>query len=224
MKRFEWICGLLLTAVIPTSAQPAFQNLDFESANIPPLGGRVPFADVFPGWTGYIRTTQAAYVDVNAIPLGEGISIVGPNSFFPTLEGDYSAILQVVYPATATFAQTGLIPATAQSLQMKVWASTRDELGVTIGGQNIAMVPLQVTTAYTVYGGDIAAFAGEVEELRIGFGPIPTYSFGFMELDSMEFSSMAIPEPRNLHLVTGAFFLAILFAKRWRLKGQHKSF
>jgi hypothetical protein len=98
---------------------------------------------------------------------------------------------------------------------MKIGALSPEELGVTIGGQNILMVPLQVRTNYTLYGGDITAFAGQVEEFRFGFD---SAIFGsFLELDSIEFSPEAIPEPRSLSLITGAFFLAIAFARRGRM-------
>jgi hypothetical protein len=143
----------------------------------------------------------------------------------PTLEGNYSALLPSVLlansgPFSTAIAQAGLIPAAAQSLQMKIQMRTPEELSVAIGGHNIAMFPLQVTSNYTLYGGDIAAFAGQIEELRIMNHAVPQGSFFGLVVDSIEFSPETIPEPRSLSLITGAFFLAIHIAKRRRLKGR----
>jgi hypothetical protein len=250
MKKLDWvalICGLLLSAVNPGSAQPAFQNLDFESANVPivpidRLGESASFSNAFPGWTGYFGDSPATYANHNNYTLGSyGISILGPNWIYegthPIFEGNYSAILQSGFTppfggggASAVIAQTGLIPDIVQSVQMKIRISQSccapvlvpplDQLGVTVSGVNIVMVPLQVTPTYTLYGGDISLFAGQVQELQIAALPRPQAVEVSLLLDSIEFSPEAIPEPRSLSLITGAFFLAIHIAKRRRLKAS----
>jgi len=236
--RLVLVCGFLSTAISPCSAQPAFQNLDFESANVPDISfGQYPpslaFSNVFPGWTGYIGTQQIPFAGENAFTTGApNIAILTRNytrsADIPVFAGNYSAVLQAgllpPYDASsivsAAIVQTGLIPATARSIQITVrdleGMPALDALGVTVGGQNIVMVPLQVTpgyTGYTVCAGDISAFSGQVDELRIEAHPIiPHDSNASLELDSIQFSLAAVPEPPSLNLATGAFLLAFLFA------------
>lgn len=242
MNKHVWVAlfsGLMSMAVGTGFAQPAFQNLDFESANVPvvpagQLGSYVPFSDAFPGWTGYLGTQQVATALEDNLTLGApNISILAPNwSYFPGLlpiiEGNYSALLQAGYNPgftpieSAAIAQTGMIPATAQSIEMKILpdhnAPMVDELRVTVGGQNIVMVPLQVAATYTLYGGDISAFAGQVEELRIAALPTPQFYNTTLELDSIVFSGLAVPEPSSFGIGIAALFIAVLIARRKWLK------
>src|SRR5262245_7501688 len=77
MKKFArvaLICGLLL-AVSSGSAQPAFQNLDFESANIVGQSFAALFSDAFPGWTGFfgfgtVSQNQVPLVEIDGLKLG----------------------------------------------------------------------------------------------------------------------------------------------------------
>ncbi len=241
MKKYAWVAlvsGLLLMAVSHGSAQLTFQDLDFESANVPvvpagQLGSFVAFSDAFPGWTGYLGTQQTASAGEDILTLGApNISILAPNWAYnesiPIIEGNYAAVIQAGEfppnaPESAAIAQSGLVPVTAQSIEMKIqqlaqYAPLLDELRVTVGGQNIVMVPLQVAATYTLYGGDISAFAGQVEELRIAALPVPQDSNSSFQLDSIEFSGLAVPEPGSLSIGSAAFFAAVLFAQRKQLK------
>src|SRR5436190_4300365 len=110
-------------------AQGTFQNLDFENAILPVLpsgqsGGFVSSANGIPGWTAYYGSIQTPQIIHNGLSLGAvNISILGPNwNFFPTLEENYSVVLQSglvasTTPTPAAIGQTGTIPATALSLQ-----------------------------------------------------------------------------------------------------------
>jgi hypothetical protein len=75
------------------------------------------------------------------------------------------------------------------------------------------MVALANTPNYTLYGGDITAFAGLNAELRIAALATPTYPFSAFAFDSISFSDQAVPEPGALCLIgLGALFLG------WRLR------
>jgi hypothetical protein len=114
--RLVLVCGFLLTAISPCSAQPAFQNLDFESAHVPDVpvgvyGSGVAFGDAFPGWTGYIGTQQTPFVNENIFSTGAAnISILTRDYTYsadiPVFAGNYSAVLQagLLPPYTASLA------------------------------------------------------------------------------------------------------------------------
>jgi len=66
---------------------------------------------------------------------------------------------------------------------------------VTLGGQTISMLPMTTFPSYTLYGGDISSFAGQVATLSVTEAapahglPYPSYLF----LDDIRF--VTIPEP-----------------------------
>jgi len=197
-----------------------FQNLDFESANLSPIplgqfGGFVPITNALSGWTGYLGATQVTQVLQDNLTLGSGsIDILGPDWAFggsSVIDGQYSVELQPGLNNTpsafaATIAQIGMIPITAKSLQFKK-APTEDPFSVTIGGQAISMIPLQNSSTYILYGGDISIFAGLTEELRMSALP---GTFGF-SLDDIVFSPSSVPEPNTLGLIALG---ALLFSLR----------
>jgi hypothetical protein len=69
---------------------------------------------------------------------------------------------------------------------------------VTVGGQTVNMTPLQAFPSYTLYGGNISAWAGHgatlsiTEELPDG---LPGQSPSVLELDNIFFSTQSVPEP-----------------------------
>lgn len=80
------VCSLLLyLSCASTLFAQAFQNLDFEDANLSPIsegeyGGLVPITDAIPYWTGYFNTKQVSQVLQNNLTLGApSIDILGPN-------------------------------------------------------------------------------------------------------------------------------------------------
>ncbi len=164
----------LLTA-LPARAQGAFQNLNFEAAIVP--GG--PF---LPGWS-----YSAPFLTYDNFGSGSSLVILIDSNGFPPLQGKYSVILlggsDYGYNGPVSISQTGLLPAYTRSIQMEV----AFPLGnvdiepwiVKMGGQTIPMAPVQVCSNYTIYGGDISAFAGKVETLTITQEP-PPYQFPFL--------------------------------------------
>lgn len=210
-------CLILLCVALPAQGQGTFENLDFESANIagyPVNSSHVPITLAIPGWSGFYGTNQTSDVWYDGVSLGGVmISVVDSNVAqygFSPLQGKFSAALfggigGIGTPLAATISQTGLVPAGTKSLQA-IWWSEDGNPVVTLGGQTINMVPLASYPTYTLYGGDISSFAGEVETLSITEPPPAQGSPSMLELDNIQFSDQAIPEPG----VFGLFALGAL--------------
>jgi hypothetical protein len=85
--------------------------------------------------------------------------------------------------------------------------SAGNGFAVTLGGQTLDMVALQVFSSYTLYGANISSFSGQTEQLSITAPP--TASPNEVELDDIVFSSSPIPEPGVLGLSSlGVLLLA----------------
>jgi hypothetical protein len=221
MKPLRIACfvGVSLGLVLRMSGQSSFQNLDFEDANLAPTtyGGLVAATDAIPGWTAYLGTDAQTQVLQNDVTLGNAsIDILGPGWPYPDIiEGDYSVGLQPGnYPPLdgqlvgASISQNGLVPADAQSLQFKL--RYLGPFAVMLGGQTLSLVPLGTGANYTLYGANISQFAGQTQTLTVA---IPAQPNTLAVLDSIVFSSEAVPEPSTF--VLGALALLIF---RWRIK------
>jgi hypothetical protein len=202
-------------------AQGTFQNLDFESARIPngtQAGSLLPVSRALPGWSVTVGSVSngTVLVPFDSFSLGGSvISVFDTNAGlgFVPLQGRYTAALfgGSVSAPTATIYQTGLVPDGTMSLQFAAYSPDAPPV-VTLGGQTINMVPLSQVSrpgfpaSYTIYGGDISAFAGLTEQLSISApspaGAPPSELF----LDDIVFSPSTIPEPSP----TGLFFLGVL--------------
>ena len=103
----------------------------------------------------------------------------------------------------AAITQFGLVPGTAQAL---MFYGDGGFFVLTFEGQPIALTELSTTPTYTVYAGDISAYAGMTGEVRIqGNGTIDAISF-------------AVPEPSALSLFGfGALCLHWLRRAKWCL-------
>ena len=221
------VCSLTLSVV----AQSTFQNLNFEQANLPVVppgqpGGLVATSNAIPGWTAYYGDVLVPQITYNDMSLGAvNISILGPNwEFFPILQGSYSVLLQSGLVASTTMtpasiAQTGLIPESALSVQWSAALIGGDasQLAISIGAQNLPIVPMSTTGGYTVYGADVSAFAGTTTELRISSVPALQSPYNWFLIDSIAFSSQPIPEPGTL----GLFALGALLLG-WHLRRIQK--
>lgn len=210
----SFICATFVTA----RAQGTFQDLDFESANLSPIpssqyGGFVPITGALPGWTGYLGTNQATQVLQNDLTLGNAsIDILGPDwSYGGIIEGQYTLVLQPGQGSSsqnvgASVSQTALVPADTQSLQFKAQSSSA--FSVSLGGQDLSLVPLGTGANYTLYGADISAFAGQTETLTITALAAPNTTENF---DSIVFSPNSIvPEPSiSGFLALGGLFLGL---------------
>src|SRR6266571_6569410 len=122
-------------ATSSTPAQGAFQNFDFDAANIQQnqSPGPVNTTDALPGWAAFIGTNRQSQVNYNNPSLGStSISLLGTNSAtgFRSIEGGFSVLLQggLVFtpngfvPMDASVSQMGLVPSTSQSILFKAQA------------------------------------------------------------------------------------------------------
>lgn len=219
------VCGM--------QAQGTFQNLNFELATVPlsepaspPGEPTVDVAVALPGWSVFIGSIQVAEVMYNSQTLDtSAVALFRDNRpaqypFLNVIEGSFSVFLLGGYvnsiPTDTSLSQTGLIPIEARSIQFK----TSSQIGVnrpivvSIDGQPLSSVPLEVTPEYILRGADVALFSGQIKELRFtifaptdGGGGIPGI------LDSITFSAEPVPEPA----VFGLFALGALLLGRQAL-------
>ena len=198
--------------------QGNFQNLDFEAANIQQTQapGFVNVTDALPSWTVYYGTSQQSQVIYNTIALGSTeVSLHGTNGGGAnSIEGGFSVFLQGGLTATdASIRQTSLVPVFAESILFKAQPGS-ESLLVSLGGQNIPFFVLVTGPNYTLYGGDVSAFANQTLELKFSAlhevnGP------NWWNIDSIEFSPNAIPEPS----IFGLFALGSLLLG-WRIQSK----
>jgi hypothetical protein len=201
----------------PASAQGTFQNLNFEQANPVVVVGSLYYpygvtaASALPDWTvsyGTVQQTQITENDPSAgstwvVLIGPGSSGVAPGSYYPlaAIDGNYSVLLQGgVTASAASISQTGLIPASTQSLLFEADAGS-GPLDISIGGQNIPFAAVGTGPNYTLYSANISAWAGDTAQLT--FSALePTSGPGLNNwlIDDITFA--AVPEPNILALTT----------------------
>jgi hypothetical protein len=203
------VAALLITLTQSGQAQN-FINLDFEAATIVPDPSSLyyPYAVyahyAIPGWTatGILGPNEILYNDV---ALGAtSVSIFDRNGPFPIIDGAFTVQLHGggSIPTGASISQTSLVPVDAVSILFKAQYSGLGGgmLLVSLGGQNILFSPLSTGPNYTLYGGDVSAFAGQAEQLMFTASP---GNDNYWELDDIQFSPQVIPEP-------GIFGLGVL--------------
>jgi hypothetical protein len=203
-----------------------FVNLDFESAQLNGYlqgASNVPTNNAIPGWTAYYSqpgfgTGFVSQIAYDAISLGGAVISINDSNTggsFTPIQGRYSVYLfGGSYQVSSSISQTGLIPAGTESLLLDGSYGLPSGFVVTLNGQAINMVILQNFSNYTLYGGDISSFGGQVTMLSIT-EPAPTGipPSAFL-LDNIQFSSSAVPEPSELALAAlGALLLGFC---RWR--------
>ncbi len=200
----------ILQIVNSIQAFGAFQNLDFESANISkypqPDLGPFPISDVLPGWSAYYGGEQTSYVWYNNRSLGSSlISLFDNNSpddpYIASMDGNYSASLDArTFPVS--IAQTGTIPAGSLSVVFLVRNISEGTLVVTFDGNVLPYVKTWSEPNFDIYNADISSYDGKTGELRF------TENSGCNVLDDIQFSTEAVPEPNTLVLsVLGSLLL-----------------
>ena len=209
---------LLLFAFCRSAEAQGFINLNFESANVSgyAVGSLVPTNAALPGWIAFFGSNESSVVAYDGISAGGAvISVVDSNAAqygYAPLQGKYSAALfgqGLTSPEiSVAISQTGLVPSGTMSLQVEMaWLFAAPV--VTLGGQAITMVPLQTFSNYTLYGGDISSFAGQVATLSFTEPPPPIGTPSSVLLDGIAFSSQPIPEPGQWTLLgVGSLLLA----------------
>jgi hypothetical protein len=198
-------------------AQGTFQNLDFERATVAPtpvngFGGAVDPAQLFPGWTvggggNYL------FVLYNSLTAGSpAVVLMGPNfpngPHFSSLQGSYSVHIYYDNPSIVpppTLSQTGLVPATAQSISFLL-GNYRGDPAVTLNGVNIPLVPV----AGGRLAGNISAFAGTMAQLSFSTSN-DILGDNFLYFDDIQFSTSVVPEPNILTLSSlGALLVGLV--------------
>src|ERR1044071_309302 len=174
-----------------------FVNLDFEAANVqdlpyPSTGENVHISDGVPGW----NISPTAGLDLmghNAQPLGgAAVEILGPS--WPSsqiLQGNYTVALYASFmgpPEQASIFQTGEVPAGSGSI---LFYGTGG-FSLSFAGQNIPLAAVGNGPNYTIFGGDISAYAGQTGQL------VFTGNSLLSLLDNVTFSPSTIPEPSML--------------------------
>jgi hypothetical protein len=215
-------------------AQGTFQNLNFEQANIP-SGTQptdfVPTSAGMPGWNAYTSNglygTQAVGLVYDGYTLGDAFVSINDSNTYPGFvvpQGKYCAYLFGGGPApnySASISQTGLVPAGTASLRIVAsWSLV--PFVVTLGGQTINMVPLITQSSYTLYGGDISSFAGQVAQLSFTEPAPPGPDPSRLLLDNITFSTSSVPEPGTCGLILcGAVVIGV---NRWRKRDASSKF
>jgi hypothetical protein len=215
-----FFAAICLSPLWPTSAQNAFQNLDFEAANVSQnqTSGLINATDAFPGWAVFYGANQVSQVLYENYDTGSAnISLLGKSVIIPggqtSLDGNFSAYLQGGQTSVpdVSIRQTALVPVFAQSLVFKAEPQpfTPGPLLVSLGGQNLSYSALSVGPNYTLYGVNIAGFAGSTEQLEFSAlqgGANPND----WNLDDIQFSPTPVPEPGTWALlVCGAGVLGL---------------
>jgi hypothetical protein len=189
-------------------AQGSFQNLDFEAAVISPVSpGLISAADAFPYWTVHLNDTVFSVVSTDDSFDGTlAVLLSSASGYHAPLQGYYCVQLfgnsaTPVYQ-NASISQTGLISEGTQSIQFQLRNNTipdrnpaSQEFLVTINGTPIPLFVQSSTGGIMTLGGNVSAFSGTTAELRF------TAFDGGYGLDSILFSSQAVPEPSALSLI-----------------------
>ncbi len=214
-----WFAGVLSAQRSP--AQGAFQNLDFEAANVTGYapGDYIPVSAALPGWSpfyssGLYGTQYVSQVVYDVVSIGGPVVSLYDTNFSVNYvpQGRYSAVLYAggsVPLYSAGISQTGLIPAGTRSLQFDTWW-VHEAITLSVNGQALNWFPLNSHPNYTVYGADISQFAGQVVELAFTEPPpAPGLQPSWAVLDGIRFSESVIPEPSTL-VLAGFGFAALV--------------
>jgi len=221
--------GFSISRILPVTAACAcwllagqgfaqgFVNLDFELAKIIPIAPAANFvatSNALPGWTVFvfsINSPQSA-IAYN-YPEAGTVSLWATNG--QQIAGNYSVLLHGgTTTPSASIAQTGEVPVSAVSLFFEAQAPTVGILQVSLGGQNIPVYAISTGPNYTLYGGDISAYAGRTEQLV--FSALAAYRSSGWNIDNIQFSTQPIPEPGGLTLLG----LGILLFSFFRLRNS----
>jgi hypothetical protein len=201
-----------------------FVNLGFESARIIPLTQGAAFppysvatTNAVPGWTVYYGAAQQSQITYNDPALGSTfVTLYATNG--QQIAGNFSVLLQGGGTATdASISQTALTPVTAESILFKAEYNNGVPEGglllVSMNGQNIPFFSISTGLNYTLYGGDISAFAGQTALLTFS-APRLSHDNNW-NIDDIVFSSQAAPEPGTFGLFgLGCCFLGLLRFRR----------
>jgi hypothetical protein len=223
MKRTKLIVALsvALLAAFLIQAQ-SFQNLNFEQADPIVVPGTlyVTESSALPDWTVTIGVVEKTQITENGPSLGSPwVSLVGPGDEYNTpIDGNYSVYLQGSFPASAAISQTGLIPADTQSLTFEaepIWQTQpAGSLELQIGSQVVPFAALATGPNYTLYGANIAAWAGDTEQLTFT-AMQDSNDLNNWELDDISFSTNVVASPEPNMVALSAIGGLLFGARKW---------
>src|ERR1044071_4026702 len=104
------------------------------------------------------------------------------------------------FTSAASICQTGVVPATARSMVFEA----RPDIGflsVLVDGASVPYSTLSNSPNYTLFGADVSKFAGQTVELNFSVTRQSGTPKSSWILDSIQFSDLAIPEPRAIPLL-----------------------
>jgi len=204
-----------------------FVNLAFEDATIILAGSQntIEASSALPGWTAYFGSSSnpilgaQTTIGYDTVSLGGAMVAIedsnAPGGVPLPIQGNYSVLLEGSIPFAAVLAsigQTGTIPNTTKSLTFfgnLAGNISGENLQITFNGQNIPFSAIGNGANYTIYGANIAGYAGQTGQLLFTT-PVQTSAL----LDNIQFSSASVPEPSTLGLATlGALLLGF---RRWQ--------
>jgi hypothetical protein len=220
LLRIASLTWFLLASLRNVSGQ-GFVDVNFESVSGTPVplnyGVGIATTNGIPGWTATGGDFNPTYILYDTFTLGDSaISLFDTNNGFamPVLAGRYSLWLfgGGSSPQGVSISQTATVPANAHSIQFMAEFSP-GILMVSLGGHNLPFSALSSTSDYTLFGGDVTAFAGESETLTF---TVPRGINNTVVLDDITFSASQVPEPRTLSLFGGCTLLLC-----WHLRRQN---
>jgi hypothetical protein len=223
---------LLASVVFSGLTQTNFQNLNFESANLAstprPYPNLVPIASALHGWNAYVGAVQQTQVQQDAYGTGgASVDVFGPSysaagptfsgGFQPgVIDGKYSVLLQAgllndgITPENVSIEQAGTVPQGAESLQFKAWQTAQTPFTVAFDGNTLSPVVLGSGANYTLYGVNIAPYAGQTGPLEFT-SDFVTPGAPWLGLDDISFSTSSVPEPSPAVLASiGGLLFALL--------------
>jgi len=147
---------------------------------------------------------------------GTGFGIIDGN-YTVDLETGITPLNPTVTYVNASIAQTGTIPASAESLQFKE-TSYIQTLSVWFDGNMLLPVALSSGVSadglpYTLYAANLSAWAGQTGELE--FSTSASVNYAYDELDDISFSTTPVPTPEPNILDLTAIAGLAFSARRW---------
>lgn len=217
----------IATCCIGAYAQGTFRNLDFEQARFIIIGGlpipegsfpSISAANGIPGWTAVIGPYELNSLPYNVFSLGaaeislQGTWAVGPfGTPVPTIQGNYSLLLQASYPGAEVVPyiyQTGRLSLETRSLTFKInngGAVVDEYFDVLFNDAELPTTRLAVTDNYELWGADLSDFSGDYGELKFR---------GQGLLDEIRFSPLEVPEPAAWSILLLGGAIIARFRKR----------
>ncbi len=201
----------ILQVAISIQAFGAFQNMDFEAANVSeyPFGYPIPVDKALPGWNAYYDDVQTYSVWYDNTSLGGPVIAVNDTNYvygFVPLDGQYSVGIQG-FAGSASIAQTGQIPLNSLSVVFLFRGESPQRFDVSFKGNILPYTVIWSESGFDICAADISSYVGQTGELRF----MESYG-GRAIIDDIQFSTQAVPEPNTL--VLSVFGSSLLFWRR----------